>query len=893
MKQRYLDFLNSIDSGRMMSQTERLWRAELGQTTPCHQRAADLTLELLRENGLPNAEKITLAADGKSVWQDKIAPLGWDATIGKLTVLSGPGIDSPFVAADFQQHPFHLVQGSCATTPGGETLRLITFEQMLAGQDPTDAMVMIQENAGPGCPDLQHFMDLGARGIVTDYAMNAEDEPDGIQWNNAFTERADWHCHAGERPFLAFAVTPRMGRRLRQAAVRGEVKVHVESDGRRYETTVDLVTALLPGRRQEEFWILAHLYEPLSNDNSSGVVAAMEMLRQLQARGVPEFSVRVIFGLEMYGFASYAMLRGDKNLSAEVIGAIDVDAMYLRDDWSLKLRCAAPASPFYGNYLLRMLQEDLQGTPGVPEMTFLSSFPCMYDDDSFLGDSTIGVPVLWPIRYGKDARWHNSRQIMDYLHPRAYAVGTAIDLTLVDAIVNPRQDLLSRVARLAAEELAEERQRAVGSLREHLEYRCRVLRQDFENFARALPSAALESPRRELEKVCAAALAGAGGEPPRSPWREFADRITPRRIRTGFPFDCALAPVAERVKLPGSVLYSPMAAILSDMDGKRTLAEILRTVEHEICRILPERELRKYIHTVLYLAEHGYVALDNIPSLEKDDIVRALREAGVRQGDFLLVHSALGALGHITGGAATVVEALKEAVGQDGTFLCAVLGFAFPYIGGPNANRLYRPFDKDDARSIWTGALPRFLLEHGYTRSRHYTHRWTGWGRDAEAACRDHEPADAPMAERSPIGYALHHGGKIIHLGSQVSSTTFLHLIEDRMDLPGVEDVLIKEKLPNGGFAVHAVPRNLPGCREFYHGDEENIRFFQEARSAGLRICRAKLGLGDVRAMDMSELYRIGGLLAAKDPFIFLHDESAGCLSCNRLRRNWRATHPQ
>ena len=35
------------------------------------------------------------------------------------------------------------------------------------------------------------------------------------------------------------------------------------------------VTAPLPGRRQEELRILAHLYEPLSNDNSAGVATGI------------------------------------------------------------------------------------------------------------------------------------------------------------------------------------------------------------------------------------------------------------------------------------------------------------------------------------------------------------------------------------------------------------------------------------------------------------------------------------------------------------------------------------------------------------------------------------------------------------------------------------------
>lgn len=173
------------------------------------------------------------------------------------------------------------------------------------------------------------------------------------------------------------------------------------------ESTVDVVTAMVPGKRKEEFWIFAHLYEPLSNDNSSGVAAAIETARILMTEGKPEFSLRLVFGLEHYGFAAYASTHG-KYLGDEVIGGCNYDAMYLRKEWSIRFRCAAPASPFYGNYLGKILADDLQNVPGAPVVSFHNAFDCMYDDDTFLTDPTVGIPTVWPIRTGKNF-WHNSK----------------------------------------------------------------------------------------------------------------------------------------------------------------------------------------------------------------------------------------------------------------------------------------------------------------------------------------------------------------------------------------------------------------------------------------------------------------------------------------------------
>ena len=53
----------------------------------------------------------------------------------------------------------------------------------------------------------------------------------------------------------------------------------------------------------------------------------------------------------------------------------------------------------------------------------------------------------------------------------------------------------------------------------------------------------------------------------------------------------------------------------------------------------------------------------------KQQIVGALRNLGVSQGTILLVHSSLSSMGRVDGGANTVIDALLEALGPDGTLL--------------------------------------------------------------------------------------------------------------------------------------------------------------------------------------------------------------------------------
>lgn len=53
----------------------------------------------------------------------------------------------------------------------------------------------------------------------------------------------------------------------------------------------------------------------------------------------------------------------------------------------------------------------------------------------------------------------------------------------------------------------------------------------------------------------------------------------------------------------------------------------------------------------------------------KSNIVDALKSVGLQSGDSVMVHTSLGKMGYVCGGAQTVIEALIEVVGQDGTII--------------------------------------------------------------------------------------------------------------------------------------------------------------------------------------------------------------------------------
>ena len=53
----------------------------------------------------------------------------------------------------------------------------------------------------------------------------------------------------------------------------------------------------------------------------------------------------------------------------------------------------------------------------------------------------------------------------------------------------------------------------------------------------------------------------------------------------------------------------------------------------------------------------------------KEDIVKELRHVGLEKNDVVMVHTSLKNLGYVCGGAQTVIEALLEVVGEEGTIM--------------------------------------------------------------------------------------------------------------------------------------------------------------------------------------------------------------------------------
>lgn len=167
------------------------------------------------------------------------------------------------------------------------------------------------------------------------------------------------------------------------------------------------------------------------------------------------------------------------------------------------------------------------------------------------------------------------------------------------------------------------------------------------------------------------------------------------------------------------------------------------------------------------------------PVVSKKMIVAALRRLGLSNGDSVLVHSSLSSFGYVEGGAATVIEALLDAVGPDGNVMV-------PTLTGTKDDGPDNPPIFDVRRTpCWTGRIPAtFMMREEAVRSLHPTHSVAVIGPKAELLIRDHHLAQFPCSEGTPYLRLARMGGYILLVGVGQSSNTTLHTVEELARVP-------------------------------------------------------------------------------------------------------------
>ncbi|HUI25746.1 MAG TPA: AAC(3) family N-acetyltransferase [Candidatus Kryptonia bacterium] len=186
-----------------------------------------------------------------------------------------------------------------------------------------------------------------------------------------------------------------------------------------------------------------------------------------------------------------------------------------------------------------------------------------------------------------------------------------------------------------------------------------------------------------------------------------------------------------------------------------------------------KRRLRQYRH--MRNTTNSKVTGERLDILQ---IIGSLENLGIRYGDTVIVHASMTRLGLVSGGAPTVLAAIRELVGKNGTVLVPTIHLRVPAVEHFARDQL---FDVRSSPSVM-GAIAEALRGLPEARrSLHPTHSAAAVGSQAEYLTGDHHKAEMPFGPCSPYYRLGELSGKIILLGVPLANMTNFHVVEDTL----------------------------------------------------------------------------------------------------------------
>jgi aminoglycoside 3-N-acetyltransferase len=241
----------------------------------------------------------------------------------------------------------------------------------------------------------------------------------------------------------------------------------------------------------------------------------------------------------------------------------------------------------------------------------------------------------------------------------------------------------------------------------------------------------------------------------------------------------------------------------------------------------------------------------------KKDIVNALQQLGVKNGQNIIVHTSMKSFGFVCGGPQIIIEALIELVGKDGTII-------MPTQTWKNMDPAYgvhweEPIEWWDIRDNWPaydkditptntmGAVAEMFRKwSGVLRSDHPVRSFAAWGKNAQYLINNHDLSDI-FGESSPIGKLYDLDGYVLLLGTGYDKNTSIHLADERADYPS------KHMEKNSCAMMKDGERKWVTYSTLYVDGEEFIDIGIDFEKK-YRVGNTKIGNADVRFIRQREI---------------------------------------
>ena len=157
-------------------------------------------------------------------------------------------------------------------------------------------------------------------------------------------------------------------------------------------------------------------------------------------------------------------------------------------------------------------------------------------------------------------------------------------------------------------------------------------------------------------------------------------------------------------------------------------------------------------------------------NITKQDIINELLDLGLKSGDEIEVHSSLSSFGYVDGGAETVISALKEVVGENGSIFMPALRLS-KELPLTEQDKFFGITTKiqilpEDCEHSAMGMIADTFRKMPDTITNDGIFRISAWGKSANEV-------------KEGLQYLIHNGGKALMLGVDIYKLTAMHYVED------------------------------------------------------------------------------------------------------------------
>lgn len=244
--------------------------------------------------------------------------------------------------------------------------------------------------------------------------------------------------------------------------------------------------------------------------------------------------------------------------------------------------------------------------------------------------------------------------------------------------------------------------------------------------------------------------------------------------------------------------------------------------------------------------------------INKNIVINDLISLGLKKSDTVIVHSSLKNIGYVCGGAQTIIEALIEVVGEEGTIMMPTQSWKNldPETGvhwdadeseWDNIRENWPAYDKNITPTNTMGAVAEMFRKWpGAIRSNHPARSVCAWGKHAEYLTSEHTLSNI-FGEGSPIAKLYELDAKVLLLGVGYDKNTSIHLADERAQYPGKHNCIEHSAIMDAGKRVWKEYSTL-----FVDGEDFND--IGDAFDKEGLLSRGKVGEADSRLMKQRDI---------------------------------------